>query len=303
MEETFVLIVGGVGGPVGGPWPLYPEIYPAVSGCFLPALPKGRNLASTFVTTGPSPKVVTCGGGYLASCLVLDVDNQRWDENMMDELPQPRGYHAAVSVEDIGTYLIGGGPGNNKRTSDFLAEGTTEWVAGPALPVDMNAPCAVKISNLTFLVIHGTEILEYQVDITNPTSNSGWQSSSKWPQMQTSRGHNPGCSKIENYIVIAGGYDSGQFLRSTEVLNLSTRIIVAAGDLNTPRAYFHLATITRDGQQQIFAIGGFTGSSNLNSVEKFNLSNNTWTQAPTNLVEAKRMFGAVTLQRELICTT
>ena len=160
----------------------------------------------------------------------------------------------------------------------------------------MNSPCAVSISNLSFLIIHGNGIREYKVDLTNPTSNSKWQSSTKWPQLQTSRTANLGCSKIENYIVIAGGYNSGLILRSTEVLNLSTRTIVYGGDLNSPRIYFHMATITRNGQQLILALGGPSGSSRLNSVEQFNPSNNTWTLAPTTMQEARSNYGAVTLK-------
>jgi len=287
------------------------EIYPAISGCSPPALPSAISGHTTFVTTGPSPKVVTCGGSiagrYTASCHVLDLDNQLWDGNMIGQLPQTRVVHAVVSMEDIGTYLIGGAIGNMRRTTDFLAQGSTQWVAGPAIPVDMDSPCAVKISDLSFLVIHDTDIREYQVDITNPTSNSGWQSATKWPRMQTSRTSNPGCSKIENYIVIAGGRGSSGFLRtrSTEVLNLSTRTIVYAGDMNSPREGFHMATITRNGQQLILAFGGYSGygGSPMNSVEQFNPSNNTWTLAPTTMQEARNSHGAVPLTRAMICTS
>ena len=241
---------------------------------------------------------------------MLDVDNQLWDENMIGQLTQIRGYHAVVSMENIGTYLIGGYSSNMKRTTDFLAQGTIEWTNGPAIPVDMNYPCAVRISNLTFLIIHGTDIREYQVDITDPTSNSGWQSSSKWPLLQTSRTGNPGCSKIQNYIAIAGGYNSDQseYLRSTELLNLSTRTIVYAGDLNSPRAYFHMATLTNNEQQLILAFGGrrsagpgASWANSENSVEQFFPSNNTWSLMSTTMEEARGYFGAVTVQRKTLC--
>lgn len=222
---------------------------------------------------------------------------------MIGQLPQPRGHHAAVSVENIGTYLIGGYSSSMKRTSDFLGASATKWVAGPAIPVDMDKPCAVKISSQSFIIIFDTDIREYEVDITDPTSSSGWQSATKWPRLQTSRTANPGCSKIGNNIVIAGGHNSGQFLRSTELLDLSTKSLVYAGDLNSPRGYFHLATIKSDGQKLLLAFGGYTGSSYLNSVEQFNPNNNTWTLAPTTMVEARRQFGAVVLSSRMICPT
>ena len=111
---------------------------------------------------------------------VLDLENKQWDKSMMGPLPQPRKSHAAVNMENIGTYLIGG-PGQ-QMTSEFMAQGATRWTPGPDIPVDMEYPCAVSISSLNFLIIDRTDIREYQVDILDPTSKSGWQNATKWPQ-------------------------------------------------------------------------------------------------------------------------
>ena len=299
-EDTVLLMTGGYNSGR-----LSTEIYPAVSGCSPPALPEGRYGHSTFATTGASPKLVTCGGyneGWTASCLVMT--KQGWSDSMIGQLPQPRAYHAAVSMENIGTYLIGGFSVNMRKTTDFLGEASTEWVAGPDIPVDMHQPCAVKISNQSFLIIQNTDIREYEVDITDPTSDSGWQSATKWPQLQTSRYSQPGCSKIDNHIVIAGGWSSGQYLQSTEVLDLKTNSLMYAGELNSPRSNFHMATITRDGQQLILAFGGeTTGTTALNSVEQFNPSNNTWTLAPTGMEEARSQFAAVVVPTTMVCPT
>ena len=65
-----------------------------------------------------------------------------------------------------------------------------------------------------------------------------------------------------------------------------------------------MATITRDGQQLLLAFGGYNGpSSGLNSIEQFNPSNNTWTLAPTSMVEARHIFGAVVIPTEMVCPT
>ena len=234
---------------------------------------------------------------------MLDVENQLWDETLMGDLPlHPnqghRSYAAPVTVENVGTYLIGG-DGNMRRTSDFLAAGSTEWATGPAIPVDMRYPCAVSISQLSFLIIYERNIREYQVDTTNPTSFSGWQLASKFPQLQAKRRYRPGCSKIGDQVVIAGGYDNiPGYLRSSEVLDLTTRTIVYAGDMNSARTYFHMATITMNGEQTVLAFGGYGGGigsigSILNSVEQFNTNNNTWTLAPTSMEEARYYYGAV----------
>ena len=307
-EETVVLFTGGFTSGGFASRLSSSEIYP--TGCSLPALPFTINGHSTFATTGPNSKIVTCGGhntqGKSASCLVLDVENQLWDETLMGDLPEHRSSAASATIENIGTYLMGGYPtiypSILKRTSDFLEAGSTEWTAGPAIPVDMDRPCAVSISQLSFLIISGSDILEYQVDTTNPTSSSGWQSASKFPQLQTSRSNKPGCSKIGDKVVIAGGQDGSGYLRSAEVLHLTTRTIVYAGDLNSPRAYLRMATITMNGEQTLFAFGGFSGPA-LNSVEHFNTNNNTWTFASTGMVEARWSFAAVALPREILCPT
>ena len=223
---------------------------------------------------------------------------------MIDDLPQPRDFPAAVSMENIGIYLVGGAEGNTRRTTEFLAEGTRAWKAGPAIPVNMTHPCGVRISDLSFLTIHGKDILEYQVNISNPTSNSGWQSASKFPQLLTRRTFQPGCSKIGDQVVIGGGFNfQSEWLRSTEVLNLSTRTITYAGNLNSARAYFHMATLTINGQQTLLAFGGQPEPSNLNSVEQFHTHNNTWTLASTTMEKARSEYGAVVVPRELVCPT
>merc|ERR1711963_988793 len=98
-----------------------------------------------------------CGGydgsNHFASCLVLDKETGTWDGSRLSSLPQPRFYHTAVTLKNIGNYLIGGeGHTNNGRTTDYLAPGSQDWVSGPQLHVWMeNLPCSVVISETSFL--------------------------------------------------------------------------------------------------------------------------------------------------------
>ena len=181
----------------------------------------------------------------------------------MDSLPQPRYNHAAVTLKSIGTYLIGGFRfSDNRRTTDFLPVGGRLWVSGPSIPVDMNQPCAVVIGKRSFLTIFQTNIREYQVDVNNPTSFDGWQEATKWPQLLTNRRKGPGCARLGQRVIFAGGYSS-EVERSTEVLNLETRTIEYAQDLNTAREYFHIVTITTEGVERTFALGGYDFSTYL----------------------------------------
>ena len=138
---------------------------------------------------------------------MLDVENQRWDKNVIGELMMPRSLHAVVTMDTVGTYIIGGAGENNSQTTEFLEEGATKWVAGPPIYTPMTYPCAVKVSQLSFLTIFNYDILEYQVDVRDPTLFLGWQSASKWPRLQTQRRHHS-CSMVNQKVIIAGGYSS-----------------------------------------------------------------------------------------------
>ena len=210
-----------------------------------------------------------------------------------------------MTLKNIGNYLIGGYTDSyDGRTTDFLAKGSQGWVAGPEMPVPMYYPCAVEISSRSFLAIYGNDIREYQVDIGNPTTDANWQEATKWPQLQTSRRYQLGCAKLEGNIIISGGwdYDGNEIHRSTEILSLETRKIEFAGNLATPRTYFQMATIrTEEGTERVFAIGGYDGSSYLDSVEELDPETLTWNPASANILERRRLFGKVILPKKMIC--
>ena len=177
-------------------------------------------------------------------------------------------------------------------------------MAGPTIPLEMYLPCAVVISDVSFLAISWNDIREYMVNKEQPTSQSGWQQANKWPQLQTIRYGWHGCSKIDGKVVIAGGFNgigNGEYLRSTEVLDVATRMIEYGEDLTTPRESFHIVTIRRQGIERALAVGGYDGSSSLDSVEEFDPDTLTWNPVEANLLERKSSFGATALPQKLIC--
>ena len=122
-EETVALLTGGY----DGSYLSSSEVFPSTSGCSLPSLPAPRSQHTLFTTA--EARVVICGGvnsegSRLSSCLVLDVENQRWEENTIGPLTQPRSYHAVVTLNNIGNYIIGGGASNNWGTTEFLSVGS-----------------------------------------------------------------------------------------------------------------------------------------------------------------------------------
>merc|ERR550517_2404841 len=207
---------------------------------------------------------------------------------------------AAATLNDIGVFIVGGRETNNLRTSEFLATGTMQWHEGPALPVEMAFPCAVSITSTSFLAIDGTDIREFDTAIAGPTSSEGWREAGRWPELKTSRIDRPGCAKIGQKVIIAGGHNRKD-LSSTEVLDLVDRRISSGGEMASPRRRFHLATIISGGEEKMFAFAGSDGATILNEVEEWVETSSTW-KAADNLVGSRRSFGAVAVPRHIICT-
>merc|ERR550517_1598224 len=107
------------------------EVFPSCSSP--PPLPSTRVVHQTFKTSDPTPLIASCGGWAggrataTASCLVLDLENQRWDESRMGSLTTPRAYGAVVELKQ-GVLFLGGLYGSGaETTSDFLATGSLQW--------------------------------------------------------------------------------------------------------------------------------------------------------------------------------
>ena len=195
QEENVVLITGGYRSTSTGiSLTNHTEIYPRSSGCSPPPLPRYRASHNTFVTSDPTPVVATCGGhfsSYTSSCLVLDSVNQSWESGWMGNLRRIRMNSASVTLSNIGVFIIGGIHGHGTypphaiyNTSEFLPPGTMQWQEGPSLPVQMEKPLAVQITNTSFLVIHRTSIFEFDAAIAGPTSYKGWAEATKWPRLE-----------------------------------------------------------------------------------------------------------------------
>ena len=84
--------------------------------------------------------------------------------------------------------------------------------------------------------------------IAGPTNDEGWRESGRWPTLKTYRYSQPGCAKIGNKVIIAGGAKNGKQLKSTEVLDIIARTTSDGGKMASARIRFNLAKISSGGQ-------------------------------------------------------
>ena len=120
--------------------------------------------------------------------------------------------------------------------------------------------------------------------------------------METDRIFWPGCAKLGDKVIIAGGFDYPTTLQTTEILDLTSRTISKGGNLVTPRRFFHMITFDNNGDSTTLALGGLDGGSNrLKSIEKWNPETETWSEVEEQLEEKRNSFGLVAVPKNLVC--
>ena len=147
---------------ITGGWDIFPqtgnrvvstEVYPPNSECNPASLPSWRQLHDTFITQGPEPSVVTCGGigsEMMEDCDMLNPATGQWDEAQNGKLSNKRYGSLAVTLASHGTYMLGG-PGFDQK-SELLTPGSTTWTEGPTLPIRAYGGCAVPVSEDSFIL-------------------------------------------------------------------------------------------------------------------------------------------------------
>ena len=213
-----------------------------------------------------------------------------------------RASSGVARLNSVGVYILGDQSGGT--ITDFLAAGTMQWQNGPFLPQEMRGErigltiCAVTISETSFLAVRGTDIREFDASISGPTSKEGWREAGRWPSLKTKRFSSPGCTKLGQKVIIAGGFKR----QSTEVLDLQTREITSGGPMAQPRMWFHSGTILGSGgRETLFAFGGEDDKGRImNGVEEWVEESGTW-KAANSLAKPIAYYGATVAPKELVC--
>ena len=187
---------------------IYPSLATSNSGlCQPPELPLSRSAHVSFKTE--SGIIATCGGSndntQFTTCVVLasspTSNTLEWvSHKSVPDMPDFREVPASVVMCD-GVYVLGGQSSGN--SSFRLNNGV--WNQGPTLPGNFLAPCSVKISQTSFLLIGGgfsrpesQQVQEYDI------GSKIWQPVNSWPNLTQGRRYHS-CSKIGDNVVVAGG--------------------------------------------------------------------------------------------------
>ena len=70
----------------------------------------------------------------------------------------------------------------------------------------------------------------------------------------------------------------------------------------TPRRYFHITTFNNNGHLTTLALGGYVDGDNpLNTMEEWKPESESWSTVETRLKEKRWNFGAVAVDKNLVC--
>ena len=68
-----------------------------------------------------------------------------------------------------------------------------------------------------------------------------------------------------------------------------------------PRRLFHMVSFNYNGDFRTLAVGGYDGYNELNTVEEWKPETESWSTVETRLKEKRRAFGAVAVNKNLVC--
>ncbi|CAH0550806.1 unnamed protein product [Brassicogethes aeneus] len=105
-----------------------------------------------------------------------------------------------------------------------------------------------------------------------------------------------GCGNYFNTLLVCGGYDRTECLRSVEQYNPDTNTWKNLPQMRESRGRFKIAVVS----DKVYAIGGSNGTTELDSVEVLDMAVGKWTKAP-KLPLARSNMGVCTLNDLIYC--
>lgn len=180
------------------------------------------------------------------------------------------------------------------------------------------ATCKVSESSFQALVAFGSRLVSMSVTLrlnqpaattpspvaTTPVSNSRAESQEKeqQPDMYCVMAHmssvkcSSGCANLNEQLLVCGGYDRVECLKSVESYDPEWNIWATVAPMREARGRFNIAVV----RGEVYAVGGSNGTTELDTVEKFNQETQKWTKV-ASLPLARSHTGVCNLNDKIYC--
>lgn len=103
-----------------------------------------------------------------------------------------------------------------------------------------------------------------------------------------------GTAELQGKLVVCGGYDRGECLKTVESYDISTNKWTTMQPMKVPRGRFNAAVINN----KVYAVGGCDGQKELSSAEYWDPESNSWKQLP-NLPAVRSHAGVCSMDKKL----
>lgn len=103
-----------------------------------------------------------------------------------------------------------------------------------------------------------------------------------------------GTAESEGKLLVCGGYDRGECLKTVESYDISTNKWTTMQPMKVPRGRFNAAVVNN----KVYAVGGCDGQKELSSAEYWDPENNSWKQLP-NLPAVRSHAGVCSMDKKL----
>jgi len=239
------------------------EIYSTDGSCHmtLPSLPDDRTDHTVDFVDG---HVLLCGGDYTQTdCIELHTDQMWYPHSTTNQV---RYDHS--SVVTFGQLTLLGG--RYSTTESLSPSNGNTWSDGYPLLEKTRYACTVKVSPDSYIIIGGQNFPNHVIQYNATNGESG-----RLQNLQTGRWLH-GCTLAQNNsftgVLVAGGYDTGDELSSTELFQFDDGRWQEVGNLNTARHSLELVQL----DAKVLAMGGNAAESSLDTVEAFDMKTMEW---------------------------
>ena len=103
-----------------------------------------------------------------------------------------------------------------------------------------------------------------------------------------------GTAELEGKLLVCGGYDRGECLKTVESYDISTNKWTTMQPMKVPRGRFNAAVVNN----KVYAVGGCDGQKELSSAEYWDPESNSWKQLP-NLPAVRSHAGVCSMDKKL----
>jgi WD40 repeat protein len=209
--------------------------------------------------------------------------------SLVASMSTPRAFKPAVLLAN-GNVLVAGGRGNpgHTDTAEIYNPILNEWRTVASMHDARALGMPIRMPNGRVLEIggwNGSRALN-TAEAYDPALDT-WISTGT---MTSARVYHTATLLPNGNVLASGGYNGTALLSSAEIYNFATNTWSAVNSMSSIRADADAIYLTSGPNSgKVLVIGGWNGTTDLNTTEFFNPANNTWSAGP-NLVAVREGF-------------